>query len=135
VVYNGGRTVGDVYESSDVSGPLLDFPPGRTYRLMHDLGARPRDVDAYLAFDPFPLEGPNNDTGKSSNIAPSAGNQTVIEAKTAEYIDVRNDTCADGTFLYVVASEPEATTADAGAADTIGEADAAPASEDARRGR
>lgn len=106
VVYEGGITKSGVYTSSDVSGPLLDFPPGRTYRFMHHLGVRPLPPLTYLAFDAYPIEGPGNDTGRSSNLALSAGNQAVIEAVTDEYIDVRNDTCADGSYLYVLAIAP-----------------------------
>jgi hypothetical protein len=95
------------YETSGWTGTYLAFPPGRTYRITHQLGACPAKVDAYFAFDVAPVAGSN--MGKQpSGSAPAAGNQFTIERVTPETLDVRNDTCSD-VRLRVVASDPDFT--------------------------
>ena len=100
VRYDGGTHTGNVYETSGWDGPFLHFPPGRKYVLVHGLGSAPADVQIYLAFS---SKGLDPDAG--TNLAPSAGNQAVIESVTASEIQVRNDSCSD-FYLRVVASTP-----------------------------
>jgi hypothetical protein len=112
VPYTGGdaTNVGTPYASYETSGwpgAYLAFPPGRTYRITHGLGACPRNVEADFAFDVSPVAGSNN--GKQpSGSAPAAGNQYTIERVTPETLDVRNDTCSD-VRLRVYASDPDFT--------------------------
>jgi hypothetical protein len=109
VRFEGGTTdtAAGVYETSPWQGPYLDFPAGRTYRLIHGLGSRPRLIVPYLSFDRSPVAAPGEPrSDRNSHTAIGAGNQAIIEAVTADHIDVRNDTCSD-IFLRVVASDPE----------------------------
>jgi hypothetical protein len=90
-------TEAQFYETSAWDGAYLDFPGGRKYRLVHGLVSRPREINVYLAFEENPIP--------SSNTAPAAGNQALIENVTDEFIEVRNDTCS-GAYLRVTASQP-----------------------------
>lgn len=83
------------YESAPVNGPYLDFPGGRTYRFVHRLGGVPTPT-AYFSFDEYP---------SSAGFVEASGNQATFTAVTAEYIDVRNDTCSD-VRIRVVADNP-----------------------------
>ncbi|HVW30192.1 MAG TPA: hypothetical protein VHC69_32760 [Polyangiaceae bacterium] len=95
------------YETSGYPGPYLAFPPGRTYRIYHHLGACPRGIEADFAFDVSPVPGSN--AGKEpSGSAPAAGNQFTKERVTPESLDVRNDTCSD-VLLRVYAWDPDFT--------------------------
>jgi hypothetical protein len=86
------------YETSAWNGPYLDFPGGRSYQLVHGLPGRPREINIYLAFEENPLP--------SSNTAPAAGNQALIEKVDDEIIEIRNDTCS-GAYVRVTASQPD----------------------------
>jgi hypothetical protein len=88
--FEGGRTNSDgsFYESSGLEGPFLFFPSGRTYHLVHGLSEAPAEFNVFLSFAEHPLE-----TG--AGIAPSAGNQSIIEDVNDQYIELRNDTCAE----------------------------------------
>jgi hypothetical protein len=79
------------YESTDPQAAWLHFPPGRRYRLYHGLGTDQLMVDTDLGFEEHPLH-PDGAVGNSS---PAAGNAVIIEAKTPEYVQLRNDTCAE----------------------------------------
>ena len=100
VRYDGGTLAGGVYQTSGWEGPFLHFPPGRRFVLLHGLGSTPADVQIYLSFS---SQGLDPDAGR--NLAPSAGNQAVIEAVTANEIQVRNDSCSE-FYLRVVATAP-----------------------------
>lgn len=102
------------YQSAPWNGPFLDFPPGRTYRFVHGLGGVPRTLQAYLAFRP--MCGPEAH-GQGGELAPGAGNQTTISQVTAEYVDVRNDTCSDVCLMLVAADPDTPGASDAGASD------------------
>jgi hypothetical protein len=93
------------YETSGWPGPYLAFPPGRTWRISHGLGACPGKVDADFAFDVSPVVG-SNSAKQTSGSAPAAGNQFTVERVTPDTLDVRNDTCSD-VRLRVVASNPD----------------------------
>jgi hypothetical protein len=98
VEFHGGKRVSDtMYETSAWDGDFLHFPPGRRFKLFHELGQAP-SVQSYVAFTERPLATENN-------VSESAGNQVLIEAATAEYVQVRNDTCAE-YYLRVVATIP-----------------------------
>jgi hypothetical protein len=122
------------YETSGYPGPYLAFPPGRTYRITHRLGACPMGIEADFAFDVNPVAG-SNTSKEPSGSAPAAGNQFTIERVTPETLDVRNDTCSD-VLLRVHAWNPDFTGAacspsgeDAGNARSLLKAkDAAPPS-------
>jgi hypothetical protein len=94
ILFKGGsvNASGTFYESSDWDGPLLHFPTGRRYKLVHFLRSLPQLVQTYVAFEERP-----------DNLSESAGNQAVIESVDDTVIQVRNDTCAE-FFLRVVAT-------------------------------
>jgi hypothetical protein len=105
--YKEGRTnaAEGTYFTSSEKGPFLDFPPGRTYRLFHGLHGVPQAFEAWLAFSPRPDPG--------GGFVEAAGNQVTFEAVTAEYVDVRNDTCSEvwirvGVNSPILASQPDA---------------------------
>ncbi len=95
--YSGGRTneSQSAYETSTFEGPFLYFPSGRVYRLEHGLREAPSDYAVYLSFAERPLD-------KHAGFAESAGNQAMVEDLNEEYIEVRNDTCAE-FFLRLTA--------------------------------
>jgi hypothetical protein len=103
VEYRDGVTEGGFYSSSlGLGGPFLEFPPGRTYRIFHDLGGPPRRVETRLAYS----EACGNTERGVERSAESAGNQVSLEQPTApDYFDLRNDTCSD-VCLWVGASHP-----------------------------
>ncbi|HEX4336315.1 MAG TPA: hypothetical protein VH062_10410 [Polyangiaceae bacterium] len=95
------------YETSGYIGPYLPFPPGRTYRLFHALGACPKNVQAWFAFEVSPASGSKSGPDKGGT-APAAGNQFTVERVTPDFVDVRNDTCSD-VYLRVYVSDPDFT--------------------------
>jgi hypothetical protein len=101
------------YESAPSTGPFLDFPPGRTYRFFHALGAPPVSITAEFSFDEFPIASTNTAPDKSGAVT-AAGNQFTKERVTATTFDVRNDTCSD-VHLRVVATFPDFSQLDGGA--------------------
>ncbi len=109
VFFKGGEYVAtcSTYETSPWGGPYLHFPGGRRYRIYHGLGQVPPVVNTYVAFHESPIPG--------NNVSENTGNQGVIEDVNADYIQIRNDTCAD-LYLRVVASA--ASPADAGICDS-----------------
>lgn len=97
--YTEGTVVGGVYMSSPWGGELLYFPGGTHYALEHKLGAAPRWVTSYLAFD--------RDGTKASGLAQSAGNQVVILDVDATSVTLVNDSCADYWLLVTAGSGDE----------------------------
>jgi hypothetical protein len=100
---------GTFYQSSPITGPLLHFPPQRTYELVHRLNGIPGDIDISLSF---------RERGSADhplNLSPSAGNQSIYSVNPeAGTITVTNDVCAE-FYLYVTARvTPSSTTADGG---------------------
>jgi hypothetical protein len=93
VRYTGGTTENGVYMSSPWGGELLHFPGGMHYELVHDLGATPRWINTYLSFDRY---GTSDDGG---TLAPSAGNQVLIQGADDMAVRVRNDSCIDYWLL------------------------------------
>ena len=92
VRFAGGEVLGNAYQTSDVDGPFLYFPPDRRLDIVHGLGSRDLDVQVYVSF-----EERGDDDGRLQ-AAPAAGNQAVIEHVDDERVRVHNDTCAE---LYV----------------------------------
>jgi hypothetical protein len=82
-VFSAGLTMDGAYQSGPWVGPHLAFPGGKRWNLEHHLGAAPRHVAVYLAF--------NADTRE---LAPCAGN-TCVFCVDDQYVWLRNDTCAD----------------------------------------
>jgi hypothetical protein len=93
-----------VYASAGNQGPFLEFPPGRTYRFFHGLGAPPCNVHPELAFERNPVAAGEEPNRSGSTVG--AGNQATKERVTATYFDYRNDTCSN-IFLRVTADDPE----------------------------
>lgn len=107
---DGLRPSPDSYESTDPNGTWLHYPPGRRFRFMHGLGTANVTVDTRLAFDSHPLSA----SGSVGNSSPGTGNSVIIEAQTPDYVQIRNDTCAE-YYLWVVIRRVGSTSAsDAG---------------------
>ncbi|HVY46920.1 MAG TPA: hypothetical protein VHB21_13625 [Minicystis sp.] len=105
--YVGGTTEGGVYMTSPYDGPLLDFPGGIRYELVHQLGAKPAWIDAYLSFDRWGVRGEGgNPTGGGASVAPAAGNQVEIEAVDEHSIVVTNGACPEYWLLVVAGTGP-----------------------------
>lgn len=90
----------ETYLSAPLSGPLDAFPAKTKLRFEHELGFIPAIVKVYLAFDPRGTNGSD-----SGSVAESAGNQALISCVDAHVIEVRNDTCEDGFYISVVATD------------------------------
>lgn len=75
------------YQTGDFDEPYLYFPGGSALRLKHYLGAVPVEYSTYLAFSEYPL--------RDGNTSESAGNQAVAEDIDSQFIQIRNDTCAE----------------------------------------
>jgi hypothetical protein len=100
------------YESAPLKGPYLDFPPGRTYRFVHQLGGVVGQPQANFSFAEFPIATTNDGPHKSGFVT-GAGNQATFERATADTFDIRNDTCSD-VYLRVTAAFPTLGDSDAG---------------------
>jgi hypothetical protein len=102
---NESRTV---YQTGGPGDEMLHFPEGRTYKLVHNLGVTPVSVDLYLSFrERLTSKGGKNDDTQPNNVSPTAGNQAVIEDWNDEFIQVRNDTCAEFYLRAVVTADPD----------------------------
>lgn len=98
LTFTQGRTSADgsFYETTHPGEDMLHFPPGRVYHLHHGLRNLPTNVRTYVSFTKrLSEDGNTTDPLQPNHIAESAGNVVVIEAWNDEYIQVRNDTCAD----------------------------------------
>jgi hypothetical protein len=111
--YRGGTVEGRDYMSSPWTGPLLWFPGGQRYDMIHNLGCTPHIVGC---FESFSEEG----TAKGS-IALAAGNMCIIQTIDSHKIRIKNDSCSD-YFVLVTAEAPVC--GDAGV-DAAGGSDAA----------
>ena len=97
--YTEGDVVNGVYLSSPWEGELLYFPGGMHLALEHKLGAAPRWITSYLAFD--------RDGTKASGLAPAAGNQVVILDVNDATVTVTNDSCVDYWLLVTAGTGAE----------------------------
>ena len=91
-VFTGGLAKDDVYASSSSLGPLLHFPGGKEFQLVHHLGFTPADVNVYFSID-------------IDRYAPCAGNSCEIRCIDDQIVWVKNDTCTE-FWIYVTASGP-----------------------------
>lgn len=80
--------------------PLDHFPAKTKLRFEHEMGVIPLEVKVYLSFDPNGANG----SGPGS-VAESAGNQDLIDCVDAHIIEIKNDTCEDGFYIRVTASD------------------------------
>ncbi len=110
--YTSGATADGHYMSSPWDGPLLSFPAGKRYDLMHGLGCTPADVHIWVSFG-------ENGASDGSNAAPCAGNMCTMELIDDQKIRIKNDTCSD-FYLLVTASGCEP--GDGGASDGASDA-------------
>ncbi len=97
VNYAGGTTEDGVYTSSAWTGPLLSFPGGQRYTLLHGLGTTPKLWAVYLSFD---IAGTTNGSG----LAQAAGNQAEVVGIDDKTIEIVNDSCS-AYYVVVVASD------------------------------
>jgi hypothetical protein len=110
IEFLGGETneSGTVYQTGAPDGEMLYFPEGRTYDLVHGLGVSPASVDLYVSFRrELTQTGDPEDKTAPNNVAPSAGNQAVIEVWNDRIIRVRNDTCAEFYLRAVAIADPD----------------------------
>ena len=113
IEYTGGDRVGPSYETTPVDGTWLDFPAGRRYKLMHHFGTTRYRYSGYLAFDPHPV--PQYEGGVG-NFSQAAGNELIYENPNPDFLQVRNDTCAEYYLRVVVTlDDPSSVATDAGA--------------------
>ena len=107
--FTAGRLSADgtTYETAGVYEPMLAFPSGRRYDIVHGLGQVPATVNSYVSFSPQ-LDPESEDEGSLSlnNIAESAGNQVVIERWDDEIVRIRNDTCIQEFYVRLVLTAP-----------------------------
>lgn len=103
--YRGGTVEDGFYMTSSWSGPLVAFPGGRRYDLVHGLGCRPRDIDIWVSFS-------EQGAAPDSNIAQSAGNMAIVETIDDQIIRIKNDTCSD---MYLLVTAGGCTAEDGGA--------------------
>ena len=80
------------YASSSSQGPLLWFPGGKQYQLVHHLGFTPLKPEVYFGF-----------AQNENRVAPCAGNSCEIRCWDDQIIWVKNDTCTD-FWIVVVAN-------------------------------
>ena len=112
VLYVDGRTrtEGDhqVYESTPINGEWLDFPGGRTFRLVHNFhNPNITTLTLQIAFSSTPM------TGDAGDIAFATGDVAVVEKMEPNALVIRNNTCSE-QFLYVKITAPPPQPDDAG---------------------
>ena len=84
--------------------PYLHFPQGRIYQFYHGLKTAPHTVDIFVSFrEQLTPGGDTTSKTNPNNVAPSAGNQAVIEVWNDEMIQIRNDTCENNFYVRLVA--------------------------------
>jgi len=94
VVYTGGATQDGVYMSSPWTGPLLAFPGGQRYALVHDLPSEPAWILTYLSFDA-------DGTADGGSLAQSTGNQAEVVGVDDLTVQIANDSCSSYYVLVV----------------------------------
>lgn len=141
-LYEGGNVYnavnGSIYESSSAHGPLLHFPGGKRYDLVHHLGFEPLVVLMYWSFfqTGIAVDAQNDDAG---TLTLASGNSALSQLANAHSIRVKNDSCVE-FYLRVVAFGDSrgrpvnegGTGSDEGGADDAG-LDATPFTDDAVR--
>jgi hypothetical protein len=99
------------YVSSLPGQDYVYMPPNRTLRFRVGLGSFPTSVNVALAFSP----------GFDATLAPAAGNSALIKARSADTIELKNDTCTDYyVWLTATASATAFMPVDAGAGGSDG---------------
>ncbi len=97
-----------VYESTPLNGEWLDFPGGRTFRLIHNLhNPTIKGLTMQIAFSAVPM------SGDAGDVAFATGDVAVVEKVEPDAIVVRNNTCSE-QFLRVQIVAPPPLEADAG---------------------
>jgi hypothetical protein len=112
-----GTVVNGIYESSSSHGPLLGFPGGKRYDLVHHLGFEPIVVQLYWSFSQAGI-GTDAQAKDKSSLTTAAGNSALIQLKNDRFIRVANDSCAEYGLLAIAWGNPNAM--DAGAAADAG---------------
>jgi hypothetical protein len=110
VAFHGGEVdaAGTFYQTSSWEGPLLYFPSDRRFEIFHGLGTKDLAITLALSFD-------EHGSPEDHGVAPSSGNQAVIEGVDDQRILVHNDVCSQ-FYLRLTAQAPaRAGGSDAGA--------------------
>lgn len=109
VAFHGGQVdaTGTFYQTSGWEGPLLYFPSDRRFEIFHGLGTKDLAISIELSFDEH---GSPDDHG----VAPSSGNQAVIESVDEQRIVVHNDVCSQFYLRLTAQAPPRSGSADAG---------------------
>lgn len=103
--FAGGRTEGDVYQSSPWDGELLSFPGGMIYDVEHHLvdaagqPAVPRWVSLWVSLSK------DGDTD-GSPVARATGNEAVVLQVGPTTITVQNDGCQAYWLLVAAGTGP-----------------------------
>jgi len=87
-----------VYVTTPIDHPWLEFPSHRRFLLRHDMGTRDLAVEAYLSYEEQPV--PTGDLDPHA-FAQAAGNTVLIESVDGNSTTVENDTCEDGYYLWL----------------------------------
>jgi hypothetical protein len=93
-VFAGGATAKGSYASSPRLGPMLHFPGGKQYQLLHQLGHMPLEPTVFFAFN-----------ATDDRVSPCAGNSCVIRCWDDQMIWVKNDTCTEFWILVTASGE------------------------------
>jgi hypothetical protein len=109
-----GRTVNGIYESSSVHGQLLEFPGGKRYDLVHNLGFEPLVVQMYWSFIKIGVARDAQREEDAGTLTPASGNSALIQLMNDRIIRVKNDSCVE-FFLRVVAFGDPRPASDGGA--------------------
>jgi hypothetical protein len=97
-----------VYESTALDGEWLDFPGGRTFRLVHNFGNPTiKDLRMQIAFSSTPMR------GDKADVAFATGDVAVVEKVEPDALVIRNNTCSE-QYIYVKITAPPPLAADAG---------------------
>ena len=126
ILYTEGAVHGELYESSPLTGPWLQFVGGRRFRLKHKLDVRPEciQVTPYLAFSEYPV--PAAAGGATTGLGDStigSGSSIVIERIDSEHIVLHNSSCSDFYIRILArADRSEACVGFAGAGGAAGAA-------------
>lgn len=105
-VYSGQVSLDKTFYESSVPNEeeLIYFPPNRT--LVFHFGPKPTlasDPPQGLRAVPFVSVFLSFSPDADSTIAPAAGNQSLIRVRTADRVEVRNDTCSE-YYVWLVAT-------------------------------
>ncbi len=111
ILFTEGITdpTGMTYESTPINGEWLHFPPGRVYRLRHQLRYGVVSLQSFVSFKARLTDEGSGSNENPNNFSESAGNQVVFEEICIpQTIQIRNDTCSEFYVRIVATAAPGA---------------------------